>query len=125
MKKTQKKMSKTDLDQALVDNFIALQKVLTHLSVKFDDLTTKMDRLMNTFEVAAKSFEEKYAEGTEKPADVDSEFLKKLDSLLDQNKLIAKGIMMMEDKIKNKQQFPAYAPQRQEDSFRVQNTQRY
>ena len=33
---------------------------------------------------------------------VDQEFLKKLDSLLDQNKTISKGIMMMEDRIRNR-----------------------
>jgi hypothetical protein len=34
-----RKMTKTELEQALIDNFINMQRVLTNLSVKFDDLS--------------------------------------------------------------------------------------
>jgi hypothetical protein len=98
-----KKLSKTEVEEKLIDNFIILQKVLTNLAVKFEDLSNNMEKMFQLIEISAKSFAEKYAEGIpEKATDVDQEFLKKLDSLLDQNKTIAKGIMLMEDKIRNK-----------------------
>ena len=113
-----KALKKEEIEQILINNFTNLQKVLTNLSIKFDELSTNMSRLLQLFEISAKSFAEKYAEGIpEKSTDVDQEFLKKLDSLLDQNKTIAKGIMLMEDKIRNKpvamQPMPQQIPQQQ------------
>jgi hypothetical protein len=99
--KTSKK-SKVDVQEALIDNFINLQKVLTNLSVKFEDLSGNVSKLLQLFEISAKSF----AEGNGKPGGVDKEFLDKLDSLLDQNKTISKGIMMMEEKIRNRHAMP-------------------
>ncbi|WP_289085331.1 hypothetical protein, partial [uncultured Sulfitobacter sp.] len=36
---TNKKFSRSEIDQALLDNFINLQKVLTNLSMRFDELS--------------------------------------------------------------------------------------
>jgi len=129
-----KRMNKAEIEQALVDNFISLQKVLTHLSIKFDEQANKMDKLLELFEISAKSFSEKYAEGYSEITSInsgDAEFLKKLDSLLDQNKTIAKGIMMMEERIKNRNNSPFSQPAFQQptdsdtDSYRTRNLQRY
>jgi len=129
-----KRMNKAEIEQALVDNFISLQKVLTHLSIKFDEQANKMDKLLELFEISAKSFSEKYAEGYSETTSInsgDAEFLKKLDSLLDQNKTIAKGIMMMEERIKNRNNSPFSQPAFQQptdsdtDSYRTRNLQRY
>ncbi len=90
------------LQQSLVDNFVNLQRVLTNLVIKFDELSLNITKLLQLFEISAKSFAEKYSGETGKEAQVDKEFLSKLDSLLDQNKTIAKGIMLMEEKIRNK-----------------------
>jgi len=103
-----KKMSKTEFEEILVNNFINLQRVLTNLSVKFDELSSNMSKMLQLFEISAKSFAEKYTdEGLGKS---DKAFLNKLDSLLDQNKTISKGIMMMEERIRDR----AHAPQRPE-----------
>jgi hypothetical protein len=129
-----KRMNKAEIEQALVDNFISLQKVLTHLSIRFDEQANKMDKLLELFEISAKSFSEKYSDGYSETNSVnsgDTEFLKKLDSLLDQNKTIAKGIMMMEERIKNRNNpsFPQPAFQQptdsDTDSYRTRNLQRY
>lgn len=98
-----KVMSKSDIEQALIDNFINLQKVLTNLSVKFDEMSSKISKMLELFEISAKTFAEKYA-GETSPAGIDADFLKKLDSLLDQNKTISKGIMLMEERIKDRAQ---------------------
>jgi hypothetical protein len=104
----EKKMSKKEIDQALLENFITLQKVLTNLSAKFEDLSSNINKLLELFELTAKDFAEKYQEGFsgDTGAGVDKDFLKKLDALLDQNKTIAKGIMMMEERIRNKNPSP-------------------
>ncbi|MAH06933.1 hypothetical protein CMI38_01635 [Candidatus Pacearchaeota archaeon] len=90
--------SKVDVNEALLENFVSLQKVLTNLTLRFEELSGNMGRLLELFEISAKSFADKGAS----PASVDQEFLKKLDSLLDQNKTISKGIMMMEDRIRGR-----------------------
>lgn len=101
-----RKMSKAELEETLIANFISLQKVLTNLSIRFDDLSNNINKLLQLFEISAKSFAEKYQDGKIASAttESDKEFLKKLDSLLDQNKTIAKGIMMMEEKVRERSQ---------------------
>ena len=97
------KMNKGEIEKALLDNFISLQKVLTNLALKFDDLSSNISKLLQLFEISAKSFVDKNSVGeTGKQPEVDKEFLKKLDSLLDQNKTISKAIMMMEERIRNR-----------------------
>lgn len=93
-----KDVKKSNVDDALLENFVELQKVLTNLAVRFEDLSGNISRLLQLFELSAKSFADKpiAAPG------VDQEFLKKLDSLLDQNKTISKGIMMMEERVRNR-----------------------
>src|SRR4030043_970882 len=102
-----KALNKKEIEQILIDNFTNLQKVLTNLSIKFDELSTNMSKLLQLFEISAKSFAEKYSDKTpeevvNKSQQTDTEYLKKLDSLLDQNKTIAKGIMLMEERIRNR-----------------------
>jgi hypothetical protein len=108
-----KRLKKEEIEQILIDNFTNLQKVLTNLSIRFDELSTNLSKLLQLFEISAKSFAEKYSdkksgELINKSQQTDTEYLKKLDSLLDQNKTIAKGIMLMEERIRNRN---APAPQ--------------
>ena len=115
----QKVMTKAELEQTLIDNFINLQKVLTNLAIKFDDLSSNISKMLQLFEISAKSFAEKYSgDAPINSNDVDKEFLKKLDSLLEQNKVISKGIMLMEEKVRERsnpsQQFSP--PQLQRDT---------
>ncbi len=89
--------SKSDFEQTLLDNFVNLQKVLTNLAVKFDTLSDQISKLLQLFEISAKSFAEKSSE-----TDIDGESVDKLDTLLEQNKIIAKGIMLMEEKMRSR-----------------------
>jgi len=102
-KKAQKKkrMTKAQLEEALIVNFTNMQKVLTNLAIKFEDLSTNISKLLELFEISAKSFAEKYT-GEDDRTKVDREFLEKLDRLLDQNKTISKGIMLMEEKVRER-----------------------
>jgi len=120
--KTVKKkvMTKVELEETLINNFTNLQKVLTNLAFKFEDLSNNISKLLQLFEISAKSFAEKHTsketegkteEQEKKRKETDKEYLRKLDSLLDQNKTIAKGIMLMEGKIRQREaQHQATAP---------------
>jgi hypothetical protein len=88
-----------DLQHKVVENLVELQKVHTNLAEKFDKLSGQITNLLSLFELAARSFAEHPAnQGLEK----DKEFLDKIDRLLDQNKTIAKGLTLMEDRIKER-----------------------
>ena len=100
-----KKLSKTEVEQLLIDNFINLQKVLTNLSIKFEDLSNNVSKFLQLFEISARSFAEKMDEGGDK-TNSDDVLLKKLDSLLDQNKTISKGILLMEEQVRKRQTHP-------------------
>ena len=96
-------LSKDEIQLALIDNFINLQKVMANLSVKFDELSLNISRLLQLFEISAKTFAEKYSAQEAAPSNlIDAEYLKKLDTLLDQNKIISKGIMLIEEKLRDK-----------------------
>ena len=113
----EKSLSKSEIEKTLIDNFINLQRVLTNLALKFDELSTNIEKLLQLFEISAKNFAEKYSEKSVTGKEIDREFLNKLDSLLDQNKTISKGIMMMEERIRNK---PSSVPvEEPEERFRI------
>ncbi|PIN94351.1 hypothetical protein COU53_03825 [Candidatus Pacearchaeota archaeon CG10_big_fil_rev_8_21_14_0_10_30_48] len=92
---------KNDKDDLLMQNFISLQKVLTNLAVRVDSLTNQTAKLLSLFEISAKSFAQKQGSSINRD---DKEFLEKLDRLIEQNKLIAKGITLMESKPKTNMQ---------------------
>lgn len=111
--KIQTKKPKKDINKALVENFVSMQKALTNLAVKFDSLSDQISKLLQIFEISAKNFAEKAGgKGTES----DREFLEKLNVLLDQNKTIAKGLTLMEEKLRERihqpqpTQFQGYRP---------------
>jgi hypothetical protein len=99
-KGAKKGLTTREINLALIQNFINLQKVMTNLSVKFDSLSDQMSRLLQLFEISAKTFVTKQEEVSEKKDD--QELVKKLDALLDQNKTIAKGLTLVEEKIRHR-----------------------
>lgn len=87
-----------NFEKMLVDNFVSLQKVMTSLAYKFDKLEKQMSSLLELFEDSAKTIAEKEInlelKGNEEKQ---QEILSKLKEVLDQNKLIAKGITLMHE----------------------------
>jgi len=69
-------------NKVLVDNFVALQKVMTNLAVKFDDMTNQLSKLLELFEISAKALAEKDTS---------------LDRDKKQNKIIARGVSMIHE----------------------------
>ena len=99
-KKTNSKGTKSKaLDSAIIENLSALQKINADLAEKFDKLTKEISSLLSLFEMAARSFAKNPSvEGLDK----DKEFLEKIDKLLEQNKTIAKGLTLMEEKVRER-----------------------
>lgn len=91
--------SHEELNKMLIENFVSLQKVLTEMSSKFDRLSNNISGLLNLFEMSARSFMNR---PDIKETEKDKEFLDKLNMLLDQNKTIAKGLTLMEEKIRER-----------------------
>ncbi len=87
-----------NVEKALVDNFIALQQVMTNLAVKLDDLSTKMGKLLELFEISAKAIAENDLSLDGGPSKkVVADMSGKLDRLLDQNKVLAKGVSLLHE----------------------------
>jgi len=89
------------LNTILVDNFVSLQKAITNLAEKFDSLSSHISSLLQLFEFSAKSFADKMATSVPE-VEKDREFLEKLNRLLEQNKVIAKGLTLMEEKLRER-----------------------
>lgn len=94
-----KRKTDEELNRMLVENFIGLQKAMTNLAVRFDNLSDNLSKLLNLFEISAKSFAEKQPV---KEEEKDKEFLGKINTLLEQNKTIAKGLTLMEEKLRER-----------------------
>ena len=47
------------VEKMLIENFVSLQKVMVGLSIKFEDLSENIKKLLSTFELAAQSLSEK------------------------------------------------------------------
>lgn len=87
------------LEGKLVENLVELQKVHTNMLEKFDKLSSQLSQLLSLFESAARTFATNPGSQIN---DKDREFLEKIDKLLEQNKTIAKGLTLMEEKAKEK-----------------------
>jgi len=91
------------LNTILVENFTNLQKAVTNLAVKFESLNEQISKLLQLFEISAKSFAEKLSTSTP-DIEKDKEFLDKLNKLLEQNKVIARGLTLMEERVRERLQ---------------------
>ena len=103
-----KKTRETGVEKKLVENFIALQKVMVNLSTKFDNLTNQISKLLELFEISAKSLAKKdFSLG--KDIKDEEKIIQKLDNLAGQNRTIARGLTLMHDRISG-QERPVQRP---------------
>lgn len=77
-------------EKILMENSVALQKVMVDLAEKFTNLSGQMSKLLGIFETSAKTLAEKDLEDNQ-------EVVQKLNALLDQNKILAKGITLLHE----------------------------
>jgi hypothetical protein len=98
-----------DVEKILIENFVSLQKVMSNLSIKFDDLTTQISKLLQLFEISAKALTEKDYE-VEKNNRDNAKILERMEGVLEQNKTIARGLTLINDKISGPQSSPQMNP---------------
>lgn len=92
------------VDKSLTDNFIALQRVMVNLSVKFDSLSSQIARLLEVFEISAKNLARKDYSGFQQ-SDImqpgsdstNRKIIEKLDTLAEQAGLIGKGLALIHE----------------------------
>jgi hypothetical protein len=115
-KPAKKKMTAREREELLIDNFVGLQHAMTNMSIKFGSLSDNISKLLQVFEEAAKGF----VSGGKSD---DRDMLKKIDSLLNQNKTIAKGLVLMEGKLRGRSEEPKAMPPRTEMKPRTETPQ--
>ncbi len=84
-----------NIETKLIENFVSLQKVMTNLSVKFDELSNNISKLLELFELSAIALAKKDINFT-KPMD-EEKIIGKLNNILEQNKIIARGMALMSE----------------------------
>lgn len=84
------------VNKILVENFVSLQKVLTNLSIKFESLTKRLDGMIELFEESAKTVVKGEMNSIEEAKHTEK-VLNKMDKLFDQNKLIARGLTLLNE----------------------------
>jgi len=94
-----KKMTAREREELLIENFVGLQHAMTNMSIKFGSLSDNLTKLLQVFEESAKNF----VSGGKSD---DKDMLNKIDSLLNQNKTIAKGLVLMEGKLRGRSEEP-------------------
>jgi len=107
-----KKRIEIKIDKALTDNFIALQKIMVNLSTKFDNLSNQISKLLELFEISAKSLARTDFEGDKENKNIKT-VLEKLDHISQQAGLIGKGLALIHETGSEKEQ-PIMPTQRKE-----------
>ena len=95
--KKKKRMTAREREELLIENFVGIQHAMTNLSIKFEKLSDNIVKLLQIFEESAKNFIQGGHQG-------DRDLLRKIDSLLEQNKTIASGLVLMEEKVRGRAQ---------------------
>ena len=87
----------TNSEKMVMENFVALQKVMTNLAVKLDDLSNQISKLLDLFEISAKALAKKEFETSSGSRDA-KRIIEKVDNLLEQNKIIARGVSLLHER---------------------------
>lgn len=94
-------MAKKEAMDLLLENTIALQKTLTSLATELKTLNKKVSELFELFEAASSAFKEAKTAGAG-GAEIPSDIADKIDMLVEQNKTLAKGLLLLEKTVREK-----------------------
>ena len=103
-----KRTTKQNIIDRLVENNVKLQQVNTNLLISVDNMTKKVDELVQIFKKAAEHIEK---------GEIKEPLARKLVDLLEQNKRIAKGLILMEKFMKEKEGYPQEKKEEYQDLF--------
>ena len=96
----------SDEIKLIIENSVALQKAVTDLAVNLKKLSGDVSEMLELFKDATKTISGGKAEEAVKKSDIE-ELKAKVDELAEQNKVIAKGILLLESTLKPKE-YPSY-----------------
>lgn len=109
MAKKGSKSSKTEeLISALVENELSLQKKTVELINTFNVLSQRIDKFLGVFEKAASRIER---------GEIEEPLAKKLEALIEQNKTIARGLLLIERYVREKTTVGFAPPQKMKTEF--------
>ncbi len=94
--KTSIPKTETALIKQVIENNVSLQQKSVDLVITMNDLVKRIDKLVNLFEEASKHIAEVTGEDTVKQLSL------KLQELLEQNKDIARGLILLEQYVRSK-----------------------
>lgn len=86
----------------LIENSIALQKKLIELVEAINETNSKLNNVLDLIENASKEIVKKEKERAKTKREGESELANKLDELIKQNKIIARGLILLEKYVKEK-----------------------
>lgn len=98
------------IPRQLVENMVSMQKVYANIAEKLDRLSGQISSLLTLFESAAKTFAQN---PNLQVAGKDKEFIDKIDKLLEQDRVIAKTLSLLEERTREHAEAlsPAEQPQ--------------
>ena len=106
-------------ERVLAENLVALQKIMTNLALSIDSLSKRISKLLELFEISAKTLAEKDY-GLEKSVGLEKELSQKMDKLIEHNKIFARGLALLHENPKTEEfnqmppapSPPGFSPQR-------------
>lgn len=103
-----KKMTAAQREEMLIENFVGLQRAMINLSMKFENLSDNMAKLLNVFEISARDYMVNKGKTT---PEVDRDIINRINMLLDQNKAIMGSVRSLDEKVKKQESIkPVSAP---------------
>ncbi len=96
MQKSSSRITKQDIIDQLIKNNVELLKKNADLIISINNLTKKVDELVEIFKKAAQNIEK---------GEIREPLARKLTDLLEQNKRIARGLLLLEKFVRDKETF--------------------
>lgn len=90
IKKETKKGS--EISNLILENTVSLQRNLVETTEELKNLNIKLTRILDIFDKASRTFQDSLEKGTETGV---VELEKKIDALIEQNRIIAKGLLLL------------------------------
>ena len=92
-----KGMGAKEREELLIENFVGLQKAMVNLSMKFENLSDNISKLLNVFEISARDF--MVNKGKSSP-DIEKELIGRLNMMIEQNKAVLGSVRSMDEKLR-------------------------
>jgi len=90
----EKTASSKKVETLLIENFVSLQRAITSMTEHFSSLSKRIENLLGLFEISAKAIAQKDFNQEDREQS-QRDLLKKIDTMVEQNKVIARGLTLL------------------------------